>query len=114
MVKLSSQLKQAQIVTAIAAPGTERAVGQVDRHLELARQSRDATAVIGVLVGNQNCIQLPGLNMQARQTPDGFTQENPQSIITSVSPALTRVELPLLPDPREANCTSNPAPEDTS
>lgn len=47
---------------------------QVHRDLELTRQRRDATAVIRMLVGYQDCIQLPGLDVEACQTPDCFSQ----------------------------------------
>ena len=72
--KIVLTVEQAQIVTAIAAASAGGAVRQVHRDLELTRQRRDATAVIRMLVGYQDCIQLAGLDVEACQTPDCFSQ----------------------------------------
>ena len=70
-------IETALFKTPVTTTGTGRSMRQVDRYLELARERGNATTVIGVLMGDQDGIELLWLNTQTLQAPGGFSQGKP-------------------------------------
>jgi hypothetical protein len=48
-------------------------MSHIDRDLELAGESSNTTAVIGMLMGYQNRIQLMRIDMESLKAPRGFS-----------------------------------------